>query len=325
MAPRIRIQNPQTGEVWESADLLRIGRNPESDILLFDRVVSRYHALLWAHQGRWWIRDLDSRNGTRLNNEPLRLPRAIHGGEEISLGAGRLLVLGILAENAEQWDSADYAPALLETLRHLNWATPALDRKLRLWAIACLQHRLAAEPTVRADDLSPSKHNLAVAASSVQPLPALLIAETKHPVDEKATANLPSEAWFQSQLDERLLRTEHEGFRGYCEAVQPELGGQGRSVSADLLRCALGNPWCPPHLEPAWLAWENRLVVHLAEVIDREGAMQSLPILADALEDAGCTESRLLEHLRSGGPHCRACHVVDAILSRHPVLSVPPR
>jgi hypothetical protein len=321
------VQNPQTGEVWESADLLRIGRNPESDILLFDRVVSRYHALLWSHQGRWWIRDLDSRNGTRLNNESLTLPRAIYGGEEVSLGSGRLLVLGILVENAEQWDQADYAPSLLETMRHLNWASVALDRKLRLWAIACLQRRLWPEIVASEADLSPSKHDLAASAPTLGPgaAPSFLFAATDHATDPPPAPVSPGEAWVQRQLEERLLRADTEGFRGYCEAIQPEQGGQGSTLSADLLRCALGNPWDPPELDPAWLAWENRLVIHLAAVIDREGSLESLPILADALEDAGCDNYRVLDHLRSVGPHCRACHAVDAILGRQPTLSVPPK
>jgi len=41
-----------------------------------------------------------------------------------------------------------------------------------------------------------------------------------------------------------------------------------------------------------------------------------MPILADALEDAGCTDAAILEHCRGPGPHVRGCWVVDLILGK---------
>jgi hypothetical protein len=41
-----------------------------------------------------------------------------------------------------------------------------------------------------------------------------------------------------------------------------------------------------------------------------------LAILADALEDAGCTRAEVVEHLRGPGPHVRGCWVVDLILGK---------
>ncbi|HEY7425078.1 MAG TPA: hypothetical protein VH682_12680 [Gemmataceae bacterium] len=41
-----------------------------------------------------------------------------------------------------------------------------------------------------------------------------------------------------------------------------------------------------------------------------------LPILADALEEAGCTNQDILDHCRSGGEHVRGCWVVDALLGK---------
>jgi hypothetical protein len=48
----------------------------------------------------------------------------------------------------------------------------------------------------------------------------------------------------------------------------------------------------------AWLAWAGGVCVKLAEAIDHQGAYERLPILADALEEAGCGDTRLLGHLR---------------------------
>lgn len=54
----------------------------------------------------------------------------------------------------------------------------------------------------------------------------------------------------------------------------------------------------------------------LALGIDNEQAFDRLPILADALEDAGCTNQDILDHCRGGGVHVRGCWVVDLLLGR---------
>jgi len=73
-------------------------------------------------------------------------------------------------------------------------------------------------------------------------------------------------------------------------------------------------------LDPAWLAWKNGTIVNLARPIYDEdvpyGCLDAsrLEILADALEEAGCTNADILAHCRSPGPHLRGCWVVDLVL-----------
>jgi hypothetical protein len=62
--------------------------------------------------------------------------------------------------------------------------------------------------------------------------------------------------------------------------------------------------------------WRSGNVVSLAEAIYTERAFDRLPILADALEDAGCDHADILEHCRGPGPHVRGCWVVDLILGK---------
>jgi pSer/pThr/pTyr-binding forkhead associated (FHA) protein len=70
-------------------------------------------------------------------------------------------------------------------------------------------------------------------------------------------------------------------------------------------------------LEPAWLSANDRAAVHLAETILEEGKFELLPVLADALEDAGCHAPEILEHCRQGaGRHRTACWVLDLIVPR---------
>ena len=64
------------------------------------------------------------------------------------------------------------------------------------------------------------------------------------------------------------------------------------------------------------LAWNDAAIVKLARFIDREQAFERLPILADALEEAGCTDADVLAHCRAGGTHVRGCWVIDLVSGR---------
>lgn len=91
---------------------------------------------------------------------------------------------------------------------------------------------------------------------------------------------------------------------------------------AHILREQLGNPFRPSRFEPAW---RTETVLALAEGIEADRAFDRMPILADALEEAGCDERPMLDHLRGPGPHARGCWVLDLILNREPDLfDLPP-
>jgi hypothetical protein len=77
-----------------------------------------------------------------------------------------------------------------------------------------------------------------------------------------------------------------------------------------------GNPFTWPALDLAWRQWNDRCVERIARVIYDERAFDRLPILADALEDAGCDNADILNHCRSGGEHVRGCWVVDLLLGK---------
>jgi hypothetical protein len=83
-----------------------------------------------------------------------------------------------------------------------------------------------------------------------------------------------------------------------------------------LLRDIVGNPFRPAVVAPAWLAWGGGTAPKLARAVYDEHAFDRLPVLADALEEAGCTDADLLAHLRGPSPHVRGCWVVDLILGK---------
>jgi hypothetical protein len=101
-----------------------------------------------------------------------------------------------------------------------------------------------------------------------------------------------------------------------CAAAHPATTNTEEAAQAALLRDLFGNPFRPVTAAPAWLLWNGGTVVQLAQTIYEERAFDRLPILADALEEAGCDNADVLAHCRSGGEHVRGCWVVDLLLGK---------
>lgn len=101
--------------------------------------------------------------------------------------------------------------------------------------------------------------------------------------------------------------------RGQKGKVADEAAGQQQRRQAALLLDLFGNPFRPIRVEKSWLAAN---VCPLAEVIYEEAAFDRLPILADAMVEAGCHHSDILAHCRGGGEHLRGCWVVDLLTGR---------
>ncbi len=100
------------------------------------------------------------------------------------------------------------------------------------------------------------------------------------------------------------------------DAVPRHHLSERHAVAADLIREVFPNPFCPPVIEPAWLACNHGVARHIAEQIAASGNFADLPILADALEDAGCRDEELLRHCREERTHVPGCWALDAVLGR---------
>jgi hypothetical protein len=90
----------------------------------------------------------------------------------------------------------------------------------------------------------------------------------------------------------------------------------GAAVRANLLRELFGNPFQEVAVAPTWLTWNDRTVPRLAQAIYEERRFGDLPILADALEEAGCDHADVLAHCRQPGVHVPGCWVVDRLLEK---------
>ena len=91
-----------------------------------------------------------------------------------------------------------------------------------------------------------------------------------------------------------------------------EREGQYRR-EADMVRDIFGNPFrhvifCP--------SWRTSTAVSLTRQIYDSRDFSAMPILADALQDAGCEDEQLLGHCRGPGPHVRGCWAIDLVLGK---------
>jgi hypothetical protein len=106
----------------------------------------------------------------------------------------------------------------------------------------------------------------------------------------------------------------------YHAAFVVGIGAETRHVEG-LFQCRLvrdlcGNPFRSVAVDPNWRRWHDDTVAKMARIIYDEQRFDDLPILADALEDAGCDNANILAHCRGPGPHVRGCWVVDLLLGK---------
>jgi hypothetical protein len=84
--------------------------------------------------------------------------------------------------------------------------------------------------------------------------------------------------------------------------------------AANIFRCIF--PRVATDIDPAWLTWNGGAATRIARSIYEDRAFDRMPLLADALEDAGCADTVLLGHLRGPGPHARGCSALDWLLEK---------
>jgi hypothetical protein len=112
-----------------------------------------------------------------------------------------------------------------------------------------------------------------------------------------------------------ILATNARSGKRWKAAKQLELRAQVR-----LFHDILSNPFAPVSLNSDWL---TPTVTSLARVAYDNRSLPSgeldpslLAILADALEESGCTNADILNHCRGPGPHVRGCWVIDFLLGK---------
>ena len=211
------------------------------------------------------------------------------------------------------------------------------DRQLRLFAVACCRHiwPLLADDRARravrvaeayADGAATDPDRRAFAGGRY--FEAAVLSDTLLSAVGAAgwTVALPltvTEAGHcaANALEARLHHADESGSVPYGLDEWPVSWGRamepvrvaGRAAQASALRDIVGNPFRPAALAPGWL---TAPVVALAGTMYEARDFGPMPVLADALEEAGCDQPDILTHCRSDGPHVRGCWVVDLVLGK---------
>jgi hypothetical protein len=211
----------------------------------------------------------------------------------------------------EEWAASDDAFLMLRAhARGVN------RRRLRLFACACCRHfwdHFQREPSRRAVEVA---ERFADGRATEE--------ERKSAFDDARRAcdphfpELAHLATFSVAEDGNFDLTRLTAHAAHAVAEWLDEIGHGERYRelADLLRDIVGNPWGNAGIAPPWLAWNDGFIPRFAQTIYDDRAFDQLPILADALEDAGCADDALLSHLRGPGPHVRGCWALDLILGR---------
>jgi hypothetical protein len=197
-------------------------------------------------------------------------------------------------------------PSLM--MSHISTVSPASPRKLRLLAVAYARF-LESKP-----DFADAKHVSHLGEE---------VAENHRTLDELwddkvrgwgydgdwsiANLVLAGDDYIEMAFRKAWWYAEDRGRRAGVDVTDRQ------PMARSLILCVLGNPFrsvkFPSHrLTPT--------VKQLADTIYTDRAFDRLPILADALEEAGCTDAAIVGHCRGPGPHVRGCWVVDLILGK---------
>jgi hypothetical protein len=138
-----------------------------------------------------------------------------------------------------------------------------------------------------------------------------------HPRDQAYPSDCAIEAAFGASFlppsEVRMFRSSEPKTSAFGQLYYPIVFEIRSVLISGLIRDLFGNPFRPVAFDPRWRTADT---VGLARGIYDERAFDRLPLLADALMDAGCADEQVLGHCRSEGPHVRGCWVVDLVLGK---------
>jgi hypothetical protein len=214
-------------------------------------------------------------------------------------------------------------------LDFLQTCSGATERKLRLFACACVRQArywVTGEKSLRAIEFAeefsdkPKREQMQLWRKY-----RAMCVEAGHGPGSRSRwwGGLENPSWIVRTLTEPEQQRRSRGILAAIvrltgaarkAATEPEVP---RSSIATLLHDIFLNPFHPTSaLDPIWLTRSDGAAPRVARAIYNDRRFDRLPLLADALEDAGCTDAEPLGHLRSPGPHVRGCWAVDLVLGK---------
>jgi hypothetical protein len=221
----------------------------------------------------------------------------------------------------KSWLTSADPHAMLEFL-----GNQASERKLRLFACACCRrvwHLLTDERSRSAVEAA-ELHAEGALDDAALTSAWLIASETERPAFAKKNC-APS----RTIASTAVCATLPDPFRAARECLLT-VNWVNRGPLRDendwqrsVLRDIFGNPFQPFVVSNDWLVWNHGAIDALARsayshCIFPAGTLEPdrLAVLADALEEVGCSDEAALDHLRGPGPHYRGCHVLEALLGQ---------
>jgi hypothetical protein len=190
-------------------------------------------------------------------------------------------------------------------------------RKLRLWGCACCR---------RLGDLLPDQRSLAALDVAEQLADGLANREQIRKARDAAKLVLQPEQGRGTPVEfaaSAAVLTLHPGIIDGSQTAAIQAANaveeSGRSSREDEERAQFAllrdvfNPFRKAKFDKKW---RTDTAVTLAQTMYDSRDFSAMPILADALQDAGCDHEDILSHCRGEGPHVRGCWVVDFVLGK---------
>lgn len=206
----------------------------------------------------------------------------------------------------EQWIETNTALAMIDYIE-----SRSSDRKLRLFACAACRriwHTMPYDSSHQAVEVSER------------------FADGQAREEELRLLAGDADAWADLAEQERTPGWNAARTAALTAGKQALQAAQRTAVMAadcDLVRELFGNPFRPTLLDNCIQSWRDSTVPRLAQSaydnrILPAGTLDKtlIAILADAIEEAGCTDEQVSTHLRSGCEHYRGCWVIDLLLSK---------
>jgi hypothetical protein len=193
----------------------------------------------------------------------------------------------------------------------------ASDRKLRLFGCACCRRIWDWLPDAKSQAAVEVSERFADGVASEGELMAAMLAAWDSGPHGWGVAK--KSAWYAARagMEAALNLTGAKATGAPRWPASRDARERERGFQAALLRDIFRNPFDPPpFLVRSLLGWNDGTVLKLATAIYDERAFDRLPILADALEEAGCTNPVILFHSRARSDHARGCWLLDLILGR---------
>lgn len=222
--------------------------------------------------------------------------------------------------NQNRWLTCKEPSPLLE---HLAKSVGGPSRKKRLFAAACCRrivHLMPGKAILAALKTAEQFADGKATAKKLESAEKRAWAAQKGPFPDDERAELGAYAMAAEAVSRLCEQPDSMDIYDIMDSIysatvcDPDNPEEEDILQAALVREVFGNPFRPVMLDPQW---RTSTAVALAQQMYESRDFSAMPILADALQDAGCDSEDILTHCRDANQaHVRGCWVVDAVLGK---------